>query len=157
MLAVETIAVHALLVGRYPIVAWILTLSSVFAIIWVVRDYTALGRGAVLLEQQMLRLRIGRRYNIPIPFRNVARVLMPTFRDLPTPGTNEGRDYLNLTQPSTPNVLILVEPPMRVRIAAGLHRTVARIALHLDDPGGFAAALQARVTETTRNTWSATS
>lgn len=138
-------AVHALLVGRYPAVAWFLTASSVFAIIWVARDYGALGRGAVDVERDRVRLRVGRRFDIAIPLASIARVLQPTFRDLPSPGTNEGRDFLNLTQPAQPNVLIVTGAPLRVRIGAGLHKNVVRFALHLDAPAEFVSTVAARL------------
>ena len=53
---------------------------------------------------------------------------------------------INLTKPAQPNVLIVLTEPQRVRLTAGLHRDVRRVALRLDDGRGFLAALESRRT-----------
>jgi hypothetical protein len=141
---IETAAVHLVLVSRLPLLAFTLTTLSVLAIIWLVRDYLALGRQVVQLDDETLRLKVGRRFDISVSLANITRVLRPSFRDLPTPGTNQGRDYLNLTKPASPNVLIVLQKPIRVRFTAGLHRLVSRFSLHLDEPDAFVSELVAR-------------
>jgi len=136
---IETVAIHLLLVSTLPALAYVLTAFSLLAIAWLARDYVALGSGAVSVTDEMIRLTIGRRFDISVPRANVARASQPTFRDLPTPGTNQGRDYLNMTKPASPNVLIALKEPMRVRLPGGIHRMVKRFSLHLDDPTGFVA------------------
>jgi hypothetical protein len=98
----------------------------------------------VRLADDTLQLQIGRRFHITIPLAAIARVFKPTFRDLPAAGTNQGLDYLNLTKPSTPNVLIVLAAPQRVRLIAGVHRDVRRFGLKLDDATAFLAAVEAR-------------
>jgi len=144
VIAIESVAVHFAVAARHPVVAWALTLASLAAVLWLVRDYRALGREAVRLDDDTLRLTIGRRFDITIQLVTVERVLKPTFRDLPTTGTNDGRDYLNLTKPAMPNVLIILVLIQRVRLPAGLHRDVRRLALKLDDPAAFLLAVEAR-------------
>ncbi len=136
-IAIETVVVHLLLYNHSRITAWLLTILSVWAIIWLARDYRALGVGALSVGDQNVNLVVGHRYSLRVRRDNITRVSQPTFRDLPTPGTNEGRDYLNLLKPATPNVLLTLCEPIRVRTPGGLHRTVARLGLHLDDAGTF--------------------
>jgi hypothetical protein len=140
VILIETVAVHFLLAVRHPAVAWLLTALSASAVVYLVRDYQALGRGSVRVVGDRLLLSVGRRYNFELPLANVERVIQPSFRDLPTPGTNQGRDYANLTKPASPNVLIALKEPVRVRLPGGVHRTVRRLSVHLDDPAGFVAA-----------------
>jgi hypothetical protein len=144
VVVIESVAVHFAVAARHPALAWTLTLASVAAILWLIRDYSALGTGAVAITGDQVHLMIGRRFDITIPLATVARVVKPTFRDLPTPGTNQGRDYLNLTKPAAPNVLIVLDEPRRVRLTAGIHRDVQRLALKLDDPAAFLVALDDR-------------
>lgn len=144
VIVIESVAVHFAVAARHRTAAWTLMLGSIAALLWLVRDYRALGAGAVRLTDDTLRLAIGRRFDITIALAAITRVFKPTFRDLPAPGTNDGRDYLNITKPSTPNVLILLEMPQRVRLTAGLHRDVRRLGLTLDDPASFLAAVEAR-------------
>ena len=141
-LIVESLAVHFAVAVRHPLVAWALTLTSVTAILWLVRDYRALGAGRVRLESDRVRLAIGRRYDVALPRIVIARVVKPTFRDLPAPGTTQGRDYVNLTKPAAPNVLVTLTQPVEVRLPGGLRRNVQRIGLRLDDPTSFLRALQ---------------
>jgi hypothetical protein len=143
-IVVETVALHALLVRHHPAIAWTLTALSVWAIAWLTRDYLALGQGAVRLEGDDLHLKVGRRLDLHMPLANVARALAPTFRDLPTPGTYQGRDFLNPTKPAAPNVLVVLAKPMMVRLRGGIRRAIGRIGLRLDDPEGFLAALAER-------------
>ena len=143
-IAIETVALHFAIAARHPMPAWVMTLGSLFAVVWLVRDYVAMGTGAVLLREDTVELHIGARFDISIPIGAVARVIQPTFRDLPQQGTNQRRDYLNLTKPAAPNVLIVLEAPRRVLLAPGIHRDVTRIGLRLDDAPAFLAALTAR-------------
>ena len=141
---IESVAVHFAVAIRHVTIAWMLTLSSLLAILWLVRDYTALGAGAVRLSANDVELTIGRRFDLSIPLTTIARVITPTFRDLPTPGTTQGDDFLNLTGPAAPNVLMALEEMRRVRITMWIGRDVKRIALRLDDPGAFIMAVEER-------------
>jgi hypothetical protein len=143
VILIETLAVHFLLAARHPAVAWLVTALSLAAVVYLVRDYQALGRGSVRVADDRLLLAVGRRYNFELPLAGIERVIQPSFRDLPAPGTNQGRDYLNLTKPASPNVLITLKAPVRVRLPGGVHRTVRRLSVHLDDPAGFVVAVGA--------------
>jgi len=151
VIAIESVAVHFAVAARHPLVAWTLSLASVIAILWLVRDYRALGSRAVRLTDDRIRLCIGRRFDVKIPLAQIARVLHPTFRDLPAPGTNQGRDYLNLTKPAAPNVLIVLHETQRVRLALGIHRAVRRIALRLDAGEEFLRAVGERLAVAARS------
>jgi len=144
VIVIESIAVHFAVVTRLPMLAWVLTLTSVLAVLWLVRDYVALGTGAVQLGDDTLELTIGRRFAITLPLADIERATAPTFRDLPAPGTTQGRDYLNLTKPGAPNVLLVLAEPRRIRVTAGVHRNARRIAFRLDDAPRFLAALDER-------------
>ncbi len=146
VIVIESAAVHFAVVSRLPVLAWVLTLTGVVAVFWLVRDYVALGSGAVRLNDDTLDLTIGRRFSIALPLAIIERATTPTFRDLPAPGTNQGRDYLNLTKPGAPNVLLALSKPRRVRLTAGVHRDARRIAFRLDDAPRFLAALEERRT-----------
>ena len=49
---------------------------------------------------------------------------------------------LNLLKPATPNVLLTLRQPIRVRTPGGLHRMAARLGLHLDDSTRFIEAIR---------------
>ena len=135
---------HFAVAARRPTLAWVLTLTSLFAVLWLVRDYRALGAGVVRLGDDSLDLTIGRRFAIMIPLAAIERATAPTFRDLPAAGTTQGRDFLNLTKPAAPNVLLALTQPRRVRVTAGVYRSARRIAFHVDDAPSFLGALEER-------------
>lgn len=138
---IETVALHFLIAARHSLIAWPLTGLSLSAVLWIVRDYRALGTGSITLDEERLVLRIGRRFDVALPLAAIERVLRPTFRDLPMPGTNQGHDYLNLTKPAPPNVLIVLDEPRRVRLTAGINRSIKRLGLHVDDAAGLLRAV----------------
>ena len=133
-LLAETLVIHLWIVGRHPLVAWLLTISSLGAVAWLVADYLAMGRGAIGVGHDELALDIGRRFSVRRPRARVMSAALPTWRDLPEAGTPAASDYLNLTKPATPNVLLTLHEPTRVRIRGGIFRTARRIGLHVDDP-----------------------
>lgn len=142
-IAVETLVLHLWLGARHPAVAWALTVASVATILWLAADYAALGSGAVRLVGDELDLRVGRRGAVRVPRSSVQAVVRPTWRDLPVTGAPDARDYLNLTKPATPNVLVTLAAPATVRLSGGLTRRARRIGLRLDDPAAFVTALAA--------------
>jgi hypothetical protein len=48
---------------------------------------------------------------------------------------------VDLTKPAAPNVLLTLDPPLIVRLPPGRRRAVRRLALHLDTPEAFVAAV----------------
>jgi hypothetical protein len=113
-------------------------------VLWLVRDDRALGAGVVRLGDDSLDLTIGRRFAVIIPLAAIERATAPTFRDLPAAGTTQGRDFLNLTKPAAPNVLLALTQPQRVRVTAGVYRNARRIAFRVDDAPSFLGALEER-------------
>ena len=141
VIAIETLVLHLVLVSRHPVVGWTLTVSSLSMIAWLAADYRALGRGAVRLSDDLLDLRVGRRFAASLPTAAISSALRPTWRDLPNPGTPQAAGYLNLTKPAAPNVLLTLTAPVMVRLPGGLRRSATRFALCLDEPDDFLAAI----------------
>lgn len=140
-LVVETIALHLWLYSRHPWLAWGLTLASVGTLAWLVADYEAMGRGAVRVEADAVHCAIGRRFDFAVERGAIASVARAGWKDIPEPGTPAAADYLNLTKPAEPNVLIVLASPARVRLPGGISRNARRLGLHLDEPEAFVAAL----------------
>ncbi|HKG92146.1 MAG TPA: hypothetical protein VKA84_09655 [Gemmatimonadaceae bacterium] len=139
---VETVALHAWLRARHPLVAWALTLASLAAIAWLAADYRAMGRGAVRVTPDALDLRVGRRLALTLRPSDVATAARAGWRDVPEAGTPAAAEYVNPTKPAEPNVLLTLREPATVRLVAGVTRRVRRVGLHLDDPDGFLVAVR---------------
>ena len=141
VLLAETLILHLWIVGRHPLLAWLLTISSLGAVARLVADYVEMGRGAIRLQDDQLALDIGHRVSLRVPRARVASVIQPTWRDIPESGTPAASEFLNLTKPATPNVLLTLREPTRVQIRGGISRTVQRIGLHVDEPEQLVTAL----------------
>lgn len=140
-LLVETVVLHLWLVGRHPVLAWTLTALSAATLLWLAADYRALGRGAVRVSDDALDLRVGRRFAARLPRSDVASAARAGWRDIAAAGTPAAAGYMNLMKPATPNVLITLVAPARVRLPGGIRRPVQRLGLHLDEPEAFLSAL----------------
>lgn len=140
-LVVETVALHLWLHPRHPVVAWGLTLASVATLAWLVADYLAMARGAVRLGEEVVHFVIGRRFAFALERGGIEAVVRPGWKDLPESGTPAAADFLNLTKPAEPNVLITLVLSTRVRLPGGRSRNVRRLGLHLDEPDAFVSAL----------------
>lgn len=80
-------------------------------------------------------------FALRVPRSRLVSAVQPEWRDIPEAGTPAASDYLNLMKPATPNVLLTLAEPSRLRIAGGIRRTVRRIGLHVDEPQRLIEAL----------------
>ena len=140
-LLVETVVLHYWLVAKHPLLAWVLTLVSLTTLAWLAADYAAMGHGAIRLDDDSLRLDIGRRFSMRLPRGYVTSAIQPAWRDLPEAGTPAAAGYLNFTKPAQPNVLLTLREPVTLRLVGGVRRPVQRIGLHVDDPQRLVAEL----------------
>ena len=136
VLLIETVVLHLLLVGRHPLVAWALTAGSALTLVWLAADHRAMGSGRVRVHPAEVEVHVGRRLRGTVPRALIARAVAPTWRDIPE--VPDG--YLDATRPAEPNVLLALRAPVTMRLF-GMPRRVRLIALHLDEPARFLAAI----------------
>lgn len=142
-IVVETVVLHLWLAPRHRTLAWVLTALSAFTIGLLARSYHAWGRGAVQVTPERLALRVPGRAEAEVSRAVLARATGATWRDVPD--RHDGA-YINMMGPAEPNVLLVFSTPVGVRVAGGLvTRRVARLGLHLDDPGGFLRAVASAI------------
>jgi hypothetical protein len=141
LVLVETAVVHVLLL-RVRVVAYLVSGLSLSAIAWLVADYRAMGRVAIRIDGDALRVQVGHRLNATIPVAAVARALAPTWQDVGA----SAPAFVNPTKPATPNVLLVFTAPQIVEIVGMVRRPIRRLALHLDEPDAFLSAVQRVIT-----------
>jgi hypothetical protein len=140
VIAVETAALHLLLMSRHPWIAWTLTALSLWTVVWLIGDYRAIGARPVVLESDALLVRLGRRFQAKVPLSEIARVEAPSWREVPAKGSP---GYLKLSGPASPNVLLTFARPVEFRGPAGIRRSFTRVGLRLDRPADFLRSLEA--------------
>lgn len=132
LIAVETLALHLLLARVTAVGAWISTGLSIYAVLWVIGDAHALRLGRIRIEHDQIVIEVARRWAAVIPRRVIAAVHRET---AVRPGA------LDLAI-ETPTVMLELSAPVTARGPFGLTRSGARVALTIDDPEGFVAALE---------------
>lgn len=133
LVVVETAAAHIALVMWSPTVAWISTISSIYALVWLAGDAHAIRLYPVAVTGDTLRVTIGVRWRAAIPLADIASVTET--RSVPA-----GALSLALVEPT---VLVTLRAPVEVIGLLGRRKRADRIALTIDDPRAFIAAVTA--------------
>jgi hypothetical protein len=127
----ETVATHLLLAMWSPLVAWIATASSAYLLLWLIGDAQAIRLHPVAITGATLRVSIGIRWRAAIPLSAIASVT--EVRVVP-----DGAMNLALMEPT---VLVTLRAPAEIRGLLGRRRHADRLALTIDDPKAFIAAV----------------
>jgi len=130
----ETAAMHLLLAMWSPLVAWIATASSVYLILWLIADAQAIRLYPVAVSDATLHVRLGVRWRAAIPLAEIASVT--EIQAVP-----DGAVNLALFEPT---VLVTLRASVLLRGLLGKTRRGDRIALTIDDPRAFIAAVAGR-------------
>jgi hypothetical protein len=133
VIAVETAGLHIILDMWKPWLAWVSTISSAYALLWLVGDAQMIRLYPVALTGDALRVVIGIRWRVTIPLAEITEV--SEMRTVP-------RGALNLAL-IEPTVLVTLRAPIEVVGLLGIRRRADRIALTIDEPAAFLAAVTA--------------
>jgi hypothetical protein len=136
-MAVETVAIHLFVRPRAPILAWVLVALSVYTIVWLVRDYRAIGARPVVLTQDALEFRLGHRWAATIPRALIDRSEAATWRNAPA----QDPEHLNAARPGDPNVIIHLREPIEVKGLYGMRKRITSLAMRLENSSTFLSQL----------------
>ncbi len=135
----EAAAAHLVASHWWPRGAWVLTGRSAYSVLWLFAHGQAVRCRPVLLTATTLVVRVGLVWRVAIPRTQLSGVEAIADAPAATPDTlNAARLLL-----TPPNLLLSLAEPQRVRGLYGLHRTVRRLAIYVDDPAGLARRLRA--------------
>lgn len=136
---VEMTATHLVVGQWWPRGAWVLTGLSAYILLWLLAHGQAVRCRPVLLTATALVVRVGLVWRVAIPRQQLARLEKITDAPAPAPELlNAARLLL-----TPPNLLLTLAQPQRVLGLYGLHRTVRRLAIYVDDPAALAQQLGA--------------
>jgi membrane-bound metal-dependent hydrolase YbcI (DUF457 family) len=134
LVTIELLVVHLFLSLVWPTVAWVLTIATAISLAWLLRFITSFKRCPHLLKSDRLRLRMGSLRTIDIPLANIVGV-----RSHWPSGAEQSATSANLVPLAFPNRLIDFSPSV-----AGRRGPLSAVAIRIDDPESFDAALAAR-------------
>ena len=137
---IEMIALHTLIWLWAPGLAWVVTVLSLYGMLWLLGDWRAVCLRPILVEKDALIVRIGLRWTVQVPFVAIASVrpveAQPPSRK--TPG------YLKALLLGIPPYLIALNHPIVAHGLYGRRKTITMIGLAVDDTVSFEAALKHR-------------
>jgi len=137
---IEMIVLHTLIGLGVPGRAWVVTVLSLYGMLWLLGDWRAVCLRPILVEKDALIVRIGLRWTVQVPFVAIASVrpveAQPPSRK--TPG------YLKALLLGIPPYLIALNHPIVAHGLYGRRKTITMIGLAVDDTVSFEAALKHR-------------
>lgn len=133
LIVVETAAAHIALVMWKPWIAWLSTVSSAYMLLWLIGDAQAIRLYPIAIADGALRVRVGIRWRATIALADIASVTES--RSVP-----DGALSLAVLEPT---VLVTLRAPVEVVGLVGIRRRADRIALTIDEPAAFIAAIAA--------------
>ena len=129
--SVELVVVHLLLAHWWPRVAAVVAIATMMGIGWLVTVVRSFRGMPVLLDADRLLMRVGRLRSVSVPTDHIGGL-----RSSCDGAALKQRHVLNLALIAYPNVVVDLTAPIEVG-----RRQISTIAHRLDDPAGFAAAL----------------
>jgi hypothetical protein len=133
----EAAGAHLLLAHWSPGAAWIATGLSAYALVWLVGDLRALALRPVLLEDGLLRVRIGLRWRADVPLASIRAICAG-------PDPLRHRSCAVASPLGGPNLYLHLDGPAVLEGPLGLRRRGESLGLRLDDPAALRRAITAR-------------
>ena len=130
--AIELVVIHLLLAVWWPRAAIIVSLATLAGMGWLIRVILSFDRLPVRIDEDRVLLRVGTLRCVAVPRAAIVGVRLGGW------SSNEikRRSTLNLALVAWPNVAVDLYKPLPGR------RGVVMVVHRLDDPAGFAAALE---------------
>jgi hypothetical protein len=135
-LVAEGIALHLFVRHWSAVAAWILTMLTAYATVWLIGDFRALGRRTIALTPDELTVRLGLRWTVRVPRDRIRAV-----RAVTGAGERRGKDHLRAVILGAERQVVELDAPLEATGFYGIRRTVRSIGLSVDDPGRFLETL----------------
>jgi hypothetical protein len=129
------VLVHALAGARAGVLHLAVLVLHVYSLMWLAGDLRLLREARHQLQREGVDLSLGARAQVFVPYRAIRSAELGVARE----------GALRITPKDTPNVQLELAEPLRVSRLLGLGRTARRLALYVDEPEAFVAALRGRL------------
>lgn len=137
---VETVVVHMLVAQWSDIAAWILTLSSVYAVFWLIADYRASVLRPFVFENDTLKIRSGMRFEADIPLASIASYE----KEMPE---IDKKKLINLGMMGIVNGWLVFDAPIEVETVFGGKKEIEAIGVAVDDHARFSRMIGEAISE----------
>lgn len=140
-MGIETTVVHILVQMWLPSLAWILTILSVFGIVWLWGDYSAMKRLPILLTPDAIHFRMGIRWNAIVPRQLISEIRRIPRKEFSGLRQRSPNDALLLTPIGEANIIVVLKHPTVFRGLYGRTKSVQTLFIGVDDERSFLQTL----------------
>jgi len=131
----ETIGLHFWLMTKWPHAVWLLTLSDLYAIVWLVADARALSLSAVRVSDGTLDIRFGMRWKAVVPLAQIESIESVSI------GGDEKKPWdLKFALVEEPDTLITFREPVVFHGPYGFRKAARKIGVLIERGGTFPGA-----------------
>lgn len=140
LIMIETFALHLLLSRFSPVLAWVFSGLSVYALVFLLGDFIAVKKRPLYFSEDAFVLRLGLRWRATLPLSQIA-----SWEKARRTCTGEKSLRLEAVLFGSPNFIIRLRRPVTAFGLYGLKKNFAVLFLCLDDPTAFEKILQTRI------------
>ena len=141
MIGFETLGVHILLSKWSPMTAWIMTVLSLYAMLWLAGDYHAIRLRVPVLLSDRLIFRAGFRWEGDILLENIESAQYGSLPDQKLEPFFKANPFFHMNS----NFRMVLKEPIIFWGLFGLRKSALCIDFHFDDPKALWDALEARM------------
>lgn len=141
LILIETFSLHLVVNHWSSMAAWILTILSMYGIIFMFADYNAARKRPILIGDHELQIRIGFRWFISIPFEKIRSVQAGVWKNKP------GKDYFKMALIGQDNVRVELKETVTALGLYGISKNFTCAGLFIDEKNTFINLLQTKIAD----------
>ena len=139
VILVEAVALHFLVAQWNILAAWILTISSIYVLVYLIGNYRASKTRPILIEEDKLILRSGLLSEIAVPFNMISDISLSS-KDLP-----KDEKHLRMNFLSGHNVILRLNKECESVHIYGIRKQNQIITIYVDDKTAFEKAIRSKM------------
>lgn len=133
---IEIPLIHLVVHQFNPIAAWVVTLLTLYTVVWLIGDFHAIRLQPIVVDETHLHFRTGMRWRVSVPLDRICTIhpLSPTER--------QKKEGLDLSIAGNARLLLELNTPVTVKGLFGIKRITDKIAFAVDDEKTFLSVLK---------------
>ena len=146
---IEVIAVHILLSHWNTIIAWVITVLSIYGLVYLVGLYNSVRYSPILIEDSHMVIRVGFQSSLRVNFENIES-LESVSANYEEKAKKEKKTTYNaiVLRTNLPQFEVALKKQVPQNGLFGVARQISTVYIMVDDPRGFASAVNKRMIET---------
>ena len=145
---IEVVGVHILLSHWNTIIAWVITVLSIYGLVYLVGLYNSVRYSPISIEDNHMVIRVGFQSSLSVDFENI-EALKPVGANYEEKAKKEKKTTYNATvlRTNLPQFEVTLKKQVPQSGLFGVDRKISTVYIMVDDPSGFAQAVNSRMIE----------